>query len=281
MAPDPRYVAARRVLLDALHGLRNQLDAVVLVGAQAVYLRTGEDTLPVAPFTLDGDLVLDPELLGAEPALEEAMVGAGLQLKRIDGHVEPGIWVASAMVGEQDVEIPVDLIVPDGVLPSGGRRGARLGPVHGRRAARRIPGLEAALVDRAPEEVRALDPVDARAHRVQVAGVAALLIAKAHKLGERSAGNRPDRLKDKDALDVVRLMLASEPVEVAATLAALAEDERAGASTATGLRYLDGLFGRAGGSGIELATRALRAAMSAERVAAICRGYMGELRAVR
>lgn len=34
----PEYVAARRVLLDVLEALRPHLDAVVLVGAQAVYL---------------------------------------------------------------------------------------------------------------------------------------------------------------------------------------------------------------------------------------------------
>ena len=33
------YIEARRVLLDALSALRPQLDAVVLIGAQAVYFR--------------------------------------------------------------------------------------------------------------------------------------------------------------------------------------------------------------------------------------------------
>ncbi len=39
-APRIEYVEARRVLLDALDALRYHLGAVVLVGAQAVYLRT-------------------------------------------------------------------------------------------------------------------------------------------------------------------------------------------------------------------------------------------------
>jgi hypothetical protein len=38
---DPLYVAARRVLLDALDALVNHRDATVLAGAQAVYVRTG------------------------------------------------------------------------------------------------------------------------------------------------------------------------------------------------------------------------------------------------
>ena len=37
-ALDPLYVAARRTLLDALEAVLEQLDAVVLVGAQAVYM---------------------------------------------------------------------------------------------------------------------------------------------------------------------------------------------------------------------------------------------------
>lgn len=37
---DPRYVAARRVLLDALTALAVHLRAIIVVGAQAIYLRT-------------------------------------------------------------------------------------------------------------------------------------------------------------------------------------------------------------------------------------------------
>jgi hypothetical protein len=40
-APDPQYVVARSVLLDALGALGAQREAVILVGAQAVYLHTG------------------------------------------------------------------------------------------------------------------------------------------------------------------------------------------------------------------------------------------------
>lgn len=40
------YVLARRVLLDALDALGPQIEAVVLVGAQAVYLHTGRSRVP-------------------------------------------------------------------------------------------------------------------------------------------------------------------------------------------------------------------------------------------
>jgi hypothetical protein len=46
--PDPQYVVARGVLLDALEALGEQRDAVVVVGAQAVYQHNGAIDLAVA-----------------------------------------------------------------------------------------------------------------------------------------------------------------------------------------------------------------------------------------
>ena len=48
--PDPEYIAARRVLLDALEALGENRKALVLVGAQAIYLHVGEGDLAVAPY---------------------------------------------------------------------------------------------------------------------------------------------------------------------------------------------------------------------------------------
>ena len=42
------YVKARRVPLDALRALGAQRDAVIFVGAQALYLHTGEADIAVA-----------------------------------------------------------------------------------------------------------------------------------------------------------------------------------------------------------------------------------------
>jgi hypothetical protein len=66
-APEPQYALARRALLDALDALGDQRAAVILVGAQAIYLHTGEGDIGVAPFTTDGDLALVPELSLGEP----------------------------------------------------------------------------------------------------------------------------------------------------------------------------------------------------------------------
>ena len=66
---DPRYIAARRVLLDALEQLAPHGAAVIVVGPQAIYLRTGLNDIAVAPYTTDGDLAIDPTLLGDDPPL--------------------------------------------------------------------------------------------------------------------------------------------------------------------------------------------------------------------
>ncbi len=43
-APDPLYVQARRTLRDALDALEPRLDAIVLVGGQAVHLHSSGRT---------------------------------------------------------------------------------------------------------------------------------------------------------------------------------------------------------------------------------------------
>ena len=96
---DPRYVAARRVLLDALFALAAHNRALIVAGAQAIYLRTGgaDLTITVAPYTTDGDLALDPRNLGDDPELETAMMKADRALRpHDDGLIQPGIWTGMA-----------------------------------------------------------------------------------------------------------------------------------------------------------------------------------------
>jgi hypothetical protein len=190
-AADEAYVRARRVLLDALEALADHRDAVILVGAQAIYLHVGEGDLNVAPYTTDGDLALDRDALADDPTLKSLMESAGFLLHEAN----VGSWV-----GPDGVLI--DLMVPE-IQGGPGRRGARLGP-HGNTVARKAKGLEAALVDHAPLTIAALDPVDDRQVIVAVAGPTALLVAKLHKLYERK--DDPNRLDNKDALDVYRLL---------------------------------------------------------------------------
>ena len=103
---DPRYVAARRILLDALVALTAHADAIVVAGAQAVYLRTGDADLAVAPYTTDSDLAIKPNALGSDPLLEAAMKDAGFALDVSRGHVEPGIWVQSVTIDGVEASCP-------------------------------------------------------------------------------------------------------------------------------------------------------------------------------
>jgi hypothetical protein len=163
------YVRARTVLLDALDALGDHRDAVVLVGAQAVYLHTGTADLVTAPTTTDADLVLAPDALaGRLPAIEDAMLGAGF----VAGG-NPGIWIGRG-------DVTVDLLVPEAVSGPG-RRAARLPEPHGKSAARKSFGLEPALVDNDVHVLHALDD-DRRSFSLNVAGPAALLVAKVIKL---------------------------------------------------------------------------------------------------
>lgn len=274
---DPEYAEARRVLLDALEALAAHAPALVVAGAQAVYLRVGDGEVAVAPYTTDGDIAVDPKSLAPDPAIEAAMQAAGFQLSIQHGHIEPGIWVAEALINNRRVLIPVDLIVPNGFAPTGGRRGARLGP-HGNRAARRALGLEASLVDNSPMTVSALDPADPRSVAVRVAGVPALMVAKAHKLHDRFGKGRPDRLSDKDAADIFRMMQVKPAQEVGETLAVLVEHPLAGPPTAAAVTYIEELFGRRGRAGIVMVARSFGEAIPFPRIEAVSVGYVAALR---
>jgi len=211
--PPVEYVLARCVLLDALDALGAHCDAVVLVGAQAVYLHTGDADLTVAPTTTDADIALAPDRLHDKPLLEEALRGSGFTPGS-----DPGMWRGAGGVA-------VDLMVPEALSGSGGRRGARL-PVHGNRVARRTTGLEPALVDNEQQKLTSLDNSDDRSHVIRVAGPAALLVAKVIKVEERRG--QPQRLQPKDGLDVLRLLQACETSPLSDRLATLAGDPLAG-----------------------------------------------------
>lgn len=269
---DPLYIAARRVLLDALSALVDHRDAVIIAGAQAIYLRTGSADLDtsVAPYTTDADLVLNPGNLGPEPPIHETMQQAGFQRSS-----EPGIWTMSQQVNGRDTLVSVDLLVPQAVAGPG-RHAARL-PPHDRRVARRTPGLEAALTDNSEEPIASLEPhIDTRATRVLVAGVGALLVAKSHKLNDRSADaahGKAHRLKPKDAGDIIRLMRSSSPVTVGTKLGSLADDPAIGPSVREGVNHLRRLFERPRAQGVDLAVTALDGALPEETVRGFAVAY--------
>lgn len=122
-------VAARSALLDVVDALAAHRDALVLIGAQAIYLHTGAAVVALAEATKDSDLAVDPRALHDEPLLDDAMARAGYHRDLV--HPQPGSWLSPD-------GIPVDLMVPEALAGSSGRRGARI-PPHSRHATRRTP----------------------------------------------------------------------------------------------------------------------------------------------
>lgn len=265
-----RMWVAREALLHALDALLAQRAAVIVVGAQALYLRTGDADLAVAPFTNDADLVLDPDLLLDIPAIERAMLDGGLARAGPD---KLGVWVAAvSATGLAPERVPIDLMVPAAVAPGVGRRDADL-PRHGPRVARKVTGLEGALVDRDWMEISSVDPAPPREVHAQVAGPAALLVAKAHKISDRG---RSARAVDKDALDVLRLLRAVPSIELARRLRSLAIDPRSQASSARGLHLVRDQFLR-GGLGLEMIARAVTDLMDPDEARRSCELLTEEL----
>jgi hypothetical protein len=276
---DALYIASRRVLLDALDALEGQRDALILVGAQAVYLRSQEARLAVAAFTADADLGIDRLRLNDLPRLEEAMRDAGFELSD-QPRAQPGQWFRTIRIGDKPVRIPVDLLIPELFSQTARRRRSVNLPPHDRMATRKVEGIELATVDNSVIKIPSLEPaVDPRSADIKVAGVAALLTAKAYKIHDRSDDPNPQRLSNKDAGDVIRLMRTSNPRAVGATFSALLghSDERICLTAWTGLGYLKDQFGRIRGVGIQMAEQALTGAMPLETIRGLATAYLREL----
>jgi hypothetical protein len=202
------YVLARSVLLDALEALGPNLDAVILVGAQATYLHTGDADLNTPPTTTDADLALAPDKLGDSPLLERAMKDAGFILA-----ADPGAWRGR-------MGVPIDLMVPEALSGGRSRRAARL-PIHGDRVARRTRGLEAAIVDNEP----------ARAHSARsIRRARGSCSRRWPGCAARRQGHQdhPRRQQPKDGLGVLRILQAVPTEELAQRIRRLQDGSLAG-----------------------------------------------------
>ena len=89
-------------------------------------------------------------------------------------------------------------------------------------------------------EVVSLSSDDSRRLMARVAGPAALLVAKMHKIAERQ--DEPKRLIDKDAHDAYRILVTIPTNVLAHALRRLVDDELAGRVTRDALTHLDDLF---------------------------------------
>lgn len=259
--PDPLYVRARAALLDTAAALGAHLDAIALVGAQAVYLYTGDAHLAVAEYTTDADFSIGPAELADSPLIGDLMAAAGFTPRE-----HPGGWLSAD-------GIYVDLMVPEALAGPGGR-GARLG-AHGRRVARRAKGLEAALIDRDTHTIGSLDPGDDRTVTMNVAGPGALLVAKVHKISERTRAD--DRVRDKDALDVFRLVQAIETRDLVDRLRRLEEHSLSAPVTREAIAALSRLFGTRDSAGTQMAIRAAGPLADSAIIAASITTLVGDL----
>jgi hypothetical protein len=224
---DDLLTRARDALLDALEALADHRESVVVVGAQAIYLHTGAAATPVAEATKDSDLAFDVRRLADQPLIDAAMRSADFELDTSKN--QSGAWVSAD-------GIPVDLMVPE-TLAGGSSSRAAAHPPHDKRSFRRAAGLEAAIVDYGPMEIRPLRDGDDRVVVANVAGPAALLVAKLYKIGER-ADNTPERLVDKDAHDLYRLLVAIDTATLAEGLGMLRAHNLADAGTEKALEWL-------------------------------------------
>lgn len=249
----PEYVDARRALLDALELLGEQLDALVLVGAQAVYLHAPASIAQQETYTTDSDLAVDPDLLAEVPDVGQVLLDAGYTLRD-----NPGTFY------NRD-GIPLDIMVPAGALPPSSRRTAPLPGQH-RSTARRTVGLELALIDAAHMRLTALEPSDPRSVDLRVAGPAALIVAKLVKLEERMGGPRPERVLTKDAADILRLLRYTDAVAIGARLRSLAVESTAAPVIETSLAFLSNQLRSRRSSLVDLAITATSLAEPAAQV---------------
>lgn len=97
------------------------------------------------------------------------------------------------------------------------------------------------MVDNAVMEVAALDPDDPRTYRARIAGPAALLVAKLHKISERATGS-PHRLHDKDAHDIYRILIDVDTVELASSFNLLRRASVSSETTGQAVKHLVDLF---------------------------------------
>lgn len=255
------YIQARKILLDACEALEDHRHAIILVGAQAIYLHTGDGDLAVAPYTADADLAIDPSLLDTLPPLEMKMASAGFL--RTD---QPGIWKSHSTV-------TIDLLVPES-LGGIGRRGARL-EGHADNSARKVRGLESVLVDREKMQVTSLEETDPRSFEINVAGSGALLIAKLYKIGERK--DNPARQKPKDALDVYRLLQAIPITEFVHAFSRLYNDSRSQESAKAAQSLLTELFSAETAPGTLMVAQAIGILDDRDIVIASCTALAQEL----
>ena len=100
-------------------------------------------------------------------------------------------------------------------------------------------------------------------------------MSKLHKIGERE--DQPDRLADKDALDIFRLLRGIDTASLAESIRRLLGKDVSRAVTGEALKLLRHLFGRPDANGVEMVVRATEGLEDPATIRASCVGLASEL----
>ena len=113
-----------------------------------------------------------------------------------------------------------------------------------------------------------------------MAGPAALLVSKVIKISDRATemeSGAKSRLKDKDALDVLRILRAVDMDSLRTRLVMLASIDLSAATTRAAIEDLPILFGTTSGRGSIMAANAAFPGEAREVIAASCAALTSEL----
>lgn len=232
---------SRRLLLESVKALAEFNEAITVVGAHAVHVWVQDFWGSVdMEATRDADVCINPSFVTSDPKIIEelAKIGVVPALKS-----RPGVYGLSTETGlPLEARTTFDILVPETYAGSG-RRAARI--VGQKNAAGRALGLELTPWDRKPISLATIDnPVETL--KVNVAGPAALLVAKTYKVHERleQAAVRPDRLRPKDSGDIALLMMVSKSEDVARVMmAGIAEHPEIGDVVMNAAAWLVEMYG--------------------------------------
>lgn len=189
--------------------------------------------------TGDGDLGVTPGLVAGLPSLEALLCGAGYEHRTT---ARPGLWGRNPYVeadGTRSFREKIDLIAPHGLAGtvSRSKRGVpALQSAHGKLAVGNARGLELAAFNRSL--VTITDFADQRlSAEIYVADVAALILAKGSKIGERLGEPRKGSVRDKDLGDLWRLMAVADPAATASVIAGFLEHPEIGGHVRQSLEW--------------------------------------------
>ena len=245
MTPEPRTNLewSRRALINVAQVLSEHLESFTLVGGHAVQLQTETLGIPHLP-TTDGDLVVSPATLQAEPHLGNLLRRAGYKPRTAH---RPGLWGKGEFrnrFDQPDWKEKIDLMAPRGFsgTTSITRRSVpATASNHGRETVGNTSGLELSVLDRMEQTL--VDFVDPNlTATIFVAGRPSLIVAKAFKIYDRLSSRKSMNSIDKDVADLWRLLATSDSAETVDFFRDYANHEQAGESVRIGVNALIGIL---------------------------------------